>query len=452
MDVPFVNRNAGSHNPYPPGHLAARSDGRSRRATVAGTAPLKVAMVSMVPAFPARAGHSVRIQHLCKAIQALGHDLTFIHFTSKLERQRPDDDAHRALFGADHYIRLDKGNALARTAFWLHGKAVRRARKTLRMFSDDAGYYSGLDQNWRPAWTRQLRALAQDFDVVIVEYVFNSRALAAFPAGTRKLLDTHDAFANRHRPFVAHGHHQGYWISLRPQDENAGLRRADAILAIQDEEADRFRRQLGQPANADSRPEVAVVSHLLELGRPLSDYGTNHAALYLGSNMLANQISLQDFLDHVLPKVLARIPGFRLRLAGSICQWAPDHPSVDKLGYVDDLSAAFAQAPLSINPTLAGTGINIKLLDALCAGVPTVSTATGVRGLAGEFRNGVVVVPDRDHGAFADAIVRLAGDAAQRRALGQAAYADAVRWNTRQLAALDQCLRGGRPVAGTKAP
>ncbi len=185
-----------------------------------------------------------------------------------------------------------------------------------------------------------------------------------------------------------------------------------------------------------------MVSHFIGLDQPVPDHSVDHAALYVGTDMLSNQISLGQFLEHVLPRVVSAIPDFRLRLAGSICNWAPDLPNVEKLGFVDDLRLAFARAPLSVNPTIAGTGINIKLLDAMGAGVPTISTLTGARGLGAEFRNGLRVVPDHDHDAFADHVIRLSKDADLRRSLGLAAFADAQRWNERQLAALDHCLRG----------
>ena len=414
--------------------------------------PMKIALVSMTPVFPAKAGHSVRILQLCKAIRALGHELTFIHITSKLDTQKPDTASHVAFFGKRHYLHLHNGPRQARVAFWLRGKLRRRWRKILRGLGYDHSHYSRLDENWRDAWTHQLQALDRRFDAVVVEYAFNSRALDAFPASTRKLLDTHDAFADRHRPFVARGFRKGYWVSLTPQDESRGLRRADAAIAIQEQEAEHFRRQLALHGAGESNPEIAVVSHFIGLNEPVPDHSVDHAALYVGTNMLSNQISLGQFLEHVLPRVVSAIPDFRLRLAGSICNWAPDLPNVEKLGFVDDLRLAFARAPLSVNPTIAGTGINIKLLDAMGAGVPTISTLTGARGLGADFRNGLVVVPDHDHGAFADHVIRLSKDADLRRSLGLAAFADAQRWNEGQLAALDRCLRGDTLTDAAPSP
>ncbi|QLQ27384.1 glycosyltransferase family 4 protein [Pseudoxanthomonas mexicana] len=403
---------------------------------------MRVALISMTPVFPAKAGHSVRILQLCKAIRALGHELTFVHVSSKLDTQKPDTASHVEFFGEQHYLHLHDGPRGARAVFWLRGKLRRRWRKILCGLGYEHSHYSRLDENWRNAWTHQLRALDRRFDAVVVEYAFNSHALDAFPASTRKLLDTHDAFADRHRPFVARGFRKGYWVSLKPQDENRGLRRADAVIAIQAQEAEHFRQQLTRDGAVERNPEIAVVSHFIGLDQPVPDHSVDHAALYVGTNMLSNQISLGQFLEHVLPRVVSAIPDFRLRLAGSICNWAPDLPNVEKLGFVDDLRLAFARAPLSVNPTIAGTGINIKLLDAMGAGVPTISTLTGARGLGAQFRNGLRVVPDHDHDAFADHVIRLSKDADLRRSLGLAAFADAQRWNEGQLAALDRCLRG----------
>jgi hypothetical protein len=78
--------------------------------------------------------------------------------------------------------------------------------------------------------------------------------------------------------------------------------------------------------------------------------------------------AVDNFIRHVLPRVVREIPRFDLKLAGAICAHAPDSPNVTKLGWVRDVNEAFAQAPLSLNPVLVGTGINIKLLEAMFCG------------------------------------------------------------------------------------
>ena len=129
-------------------------------------------------------------------------------------------------------------------------------------------------------------------------------------------------------------------------------------------------------------------------------------------------------------------------MAGRICDWLPDTPHVRKLGFVADMQGVFRRAPLALNPVMLGSGINIKLLEAMAAAVPTVSTQTGVRGLPGSYGSGVVVVPDAEPAQHAAAIVRLARSAGLRREIGQSAYRDAQRWNAAQHEALQRVLAG----------
>jgi polysaccharide biosynthesis protein PslH len=396
---------------------------------------MKVVLVSSFPAFPATAGNRSRIRRLARAIQDLGHDLTFVYLESKWDPS--DDAAHAAAFGKDNYIRIAKQHWRAK---WAFGAAVGAAKQLLRMAGIEAAYYSTLDRFRDRDFFAQLARLDLRPDVVVVEYVLDSWAFEAFPKTARRVLDTHDAFADRHKAYRARGI-RDYWVSYRPATESAGLRRADVVLAIQPEEAQRFRTQLASDP-ASSSPEVVVVGHLLELDDAQVDYGVDHAAVFVASDNAANRHAIQTFFDHTLPQVVRALPAFELRLAGSICQTVPDLPNVKKLGWVNDMNSVFAQAPLSINPMLAGTGINIKLLEAMAAGVPTVSTNTGARGLPASLRAGICVVPDDQASAFAAEIIRFAGDATLRRETGLAAREDARQWNARQQAELRRSLAG----------
>nr|WP_239027294.1 glycosyltransferase family 4 protein [Ramlibacter algicola] len=394
-------------------------------------------MVSSFPAFPTTAGNRSRIRQLALALQRLGHDVTFVVLGSPHEAC--DDAAHVAAFGAGHFHRIDKRHALRK---WVRGAIPGAAKRVLRRIGVECAYYSPLDRFRDADFLRALGQLRLAPDVVLVEYVLDSWVFDAFPRSARRVLDTHDAFANRHRDYVARGI-ADYWVSLRPQAENAGFRRADVVLAIQDEEAQRFREQLAADACARAAdPHVAVVGHLLEVGE-LVEEGEDGKAVFLASDNAANRDALQWLLADILPRVVRELPSFTLELGGSICRVAPDLPHVRKLGWLDDPQAALRRAALALNPMRVGTGINIKLLDAMAAGVPSVATATGARGIPDTMRAGLSVVDDGDGDGFAAAVLRFARDPVQRRAAGNAAREMAARWNAAHVATLQGCLRAG---------
>jgi polysaccharide biosynthesis protein PslH len=196
---------------------------------------MKIALVSPIPMFPTKSGNASRIRRLAEAILESGHELTFFYVPCILNEQVPDHAAHEAMLGKGRYIRLDNGNLLQR---WSHSAREWFSRRwqKLRWRIHLGGGYSQLDQSYRSCWTRQLAHYSNGVDVVLVEYAFVSRAFEAFAATTRRLLDTHDSFTDRHLHFARKGLRKGFWFSLRACDENAALRRADAAMAIQEEE------------------------------------------------------------------------------------------------------------------------------------------------------------------------------------------------------------------------
>ena len=58
--------------------------------------------------------------------------------------------------------------------------------------------------------------------------------------------------------------------------------------------------------------------------------------------------------------------------------------NVRLLGAVSDAARneAYAAADIAINPMFTGSGTNIKMLDFLAAGLPTISTLHGARGIS----------------------------------------------------------------------
>jgi hypothetical protein len=93
-----------------------------------------------------------------------------------------------------------------------------------------------------------------------------------------------------------------------------------------------------------------------------------------------NRISMEWFFREVWSKVANNV---RLEVTGldtpdgHLRQLCDSVPRVCYLGFVSksELDQAFARSSIVINPTISGSGFQIKLLDALARGIPVVSTS-----------------------------------------------------------------------------
>jgi glycosyltransferase involved in cell wall biosynthesis len=91
------------------------------------------------------------------------------------------------------------------------------------------------------------------------------------------------------------------------------------------------------------------------------------------------------------------------------------------------VAGLWARSHIAVLPSWYGEGVPKSLLEAAASARPLV--AADGPGLREVVQNGAtgILVPPRDAGALADALQRLAEDAALRRRLGQAARALAER-------------------------
>jgi glycosyltransferase involved in cell wall biosynthesis len=85
-----------------------------------------------------------------------------------------------------------------------------------------------------------------------------------------------------------------------------------------------------------------------------------------------------------------------------------NYPSVRILGFVEDLDRYLAACRIFLNPVISGGGIKTKLVEALAYGLSSVSSENGAVGIdPGLCNQKLILCPDGDWPAFADAVVRL---------------------------------------------
>ncbi|MFP4500598.1 MAG: glycosyltransferase family 4 protein [Candidatus Hydrogenedentota bacterium] len=389
------------------------------------TAVPKLLVVSPTPTHPPSAGNRARILSMVEAFAKMGIEVHFVH----LARDPADDDAMRAYWG-ERYTKVKyqwpPKTAAANWGRW--GRMTRRLRAWLT--GDTYSVYNWDLDDWYndhlDGVVRELHA-REHFDAVLAEYVFLSRVLLDFP-DTLKIIDTHDVFADRFQQFLDNNE-KPVFFSTSPKQEGRGLDRADVVIAIQEAEAAHYRRI--------TRAKVITVGHLLPVGASQSAPNAAHV-LFVGSPNSVNVHGAQFFMTEVMPLLRERIPEAKLVLAGRVCENLEDAGDCVKLGALDDLDEAYAQADVVVNPRKFGTGLSIKSIEALAHGKPLVATRPGCSGM--EDGIGTAFLLAEDAPAFADAVARILEDHALYARLSEAGIAYARKHNDANLAELKGVL------------
>jgi polysaccharide biosynthesis protein PslH len=383
---------------------------------------MKVLIVSPVPMDPLVAGNRARVATLFGALVRLGHDVTFAYApyeTADYEKMK---------------VRLgDRLRVLRATPPPFPMFTGRLQRKINRALGLQSAHLWRVDEWFDENLTPQVRALQanESFEVVLIEYVFLSKLATHLPANVRTIIDTHDLMGDRHKVYLDAGMNP-QWFATSRAEELSALNRANAVIAIQQEEAGRLMGSLSA--------EVFCVGHLFGMDvSPLPDPG-GARILFVGSANPINIQGLEWFVDLVFPKIQKEMPNSELAIAGPIGRervW-PDRALV--LGEPETLSETYTDATIVINPVQFGTGLPVKTIEALGYGKPVVAAAAGVRGIERDFHGAVALGHTPE--AFAERALELLKSKERRSALRQNAISAAAKWQHRQLASLHSAITG----------
>jgi glycosyltransferase involved in cell wall biosynthesis len=111
--------------------------------------------------------------------------------------------------------------------------------------------------------------------------------------------------------------------------------------------------------------------------------------LFLGAyNHPPNRISFKYIIDKILPKLIKTKQQFKIHVIGSntkkfqvILNNSKYKDLIVLHGFVEDINNVFDEMDIALFPILYGGGIKTKVIDALAAGIPVVTTPQGIVGL-----------------------------------------------------------------------
>ena len=152
------------------------------------------------------------------------------------------------------------------------------------------------------------------------------------------------------------------------------------------------------PTEMLSLPKNAIhIPHIVNPGIIFKGVRDTHFynILFLGAyNHPPNRVSVQYIIERILPKLAKTTNRFKIHIIGPDTEKFEEQLSRSKYknyvtirGFVEDINDAFDDMDIALFPILYGGGIKTKVLDAMAAGVPIVSTPEGLTGLRNLSRN-----------------------------------------------------------------
>ena len=337
-----------------------------------GALPLAGKRVAIVhPAWHSCGTYSVVLGQIA-AYKALGADVVAIansdvpgfgtssFFARQYAAQTPELDATpRAFAGVPWHRALSPTFLRDAIIPFLHGDqaAMRASASSAADFSPDLA--------------------RRDFDLVHCNHFFCMPVARRLAKGRPILLDTHDLQAqqfdliNDARPILPPRASRERML----ERELAEMRDTAALLHLNADEERIFRDLL-----------PGATHHLLYPPVPDVPTGPGGDEIILVSSWnAANLESMLWFLREVFPRAGER----PIKIAGNIDAGvrSADRALYDQyrhlfLGRVDDLGAVYAGARLALLPTIAGTGLSIKTVEAMASGLPLIASPLAFRGMA----------------------------------------------------------------------
>lgn len=191
----------------------------------------------------------------------------------------------------------------------------------------------------------------------------------------------------------------------------------DAIACITPEDAQFFKE-------AGCRKRVVDIPFAIN-PEPLGHVDVEANTLFhIGSmDWMPNQEGVRWFLEKVWPKVHEAVPEVRLYLAG---RKMPDdlmhleQEGVQVVGEVADAMYFIGSKQINVVPLLSGSGIRVKIIEAMSAGKTVISTTIGAAGIA--YTEGKDILLADTPEQFAQQIRRCVDDPDYAAAVGANAY------------------------------
>jgi glycosyltransferase involved in cell wall biosynthesis len=269
--------------------------------------------------------------------------------------------------------------------FFHHPRKEGKIKSALRAITAFPGTYMSLATTPEGRIKIEKAISRYSIDIVHIEHFHYLKYAFQLSGNFKKVIVYHDL------------HHSIYWQQVRFQNS----RRSMLLSILSAGKYYLFERFMDHkvdtkvflnPAEMAALPKKSVyIPHVVNQSilyrKPRDRESFN--ILFVGSyNHPPNRLSLNYIVERILPILANRTKKFKFHIVGSgtesfqhVINNSPIRDFVVIRGFEKDINKVFQDMDLALFPIQYGGGIKTKLIDAMAAGVPVVTTPEGIFGL-----------------------------------------------------------------------
>lgn len=263
---------------------------------------------------------------------------------------------------------------------------------------------------------------SQQFDLILLEGIYLMRYIDAIRknAKTKVLLRPQNVeyviwerlAQTETNPF------KKFYLSLLAKRmkrfELENINRADILIPVSATDMGIFASQ------GCSLPNTSIPTGYVYDSLPAIIEEENAVAFIGGMDWMPNREGVEWFLKNVWTRVVEQVPDAKFYLAGRNFPDEIKNLQVKGLvvvGEVEDAKQFIFSKSISIVPLFAGSGMRVKIIEAMALGRAVISTTVGAESIS--YSNGKDILIADDAKGFAQAVINVLKDNELRTQLGQ---------------------------------